>query len=110
MERFGEWKSVWRAGRLSPENAIAWSFVTPHPGYYDISLEFKGTGIPAFTLTTDEGTTITNSQPAISAYRWKRMGWVHFDTPGRHTITLHVSDFDKETMAISAISVNRVDL
>ena len=110
MERFGEWKSVWRVGRLSPENAITWSFVIPESGYYDVNLEFKGTGIPTFTLTTDEDATITNSQPAISAYRWKRMGWVHFDTPGRHTITLSLSDFDKETMAVSAISVNRVDL
>lgn len=110
MERFGEWKSVWRAGRFSQENAITWTFVIPRSGYYDVSLEFKGTGIPAFTLTTDEGASITNNQPAISAYRWKRMGWLHFDTPGRHTVALSISDFDTETMAVSAIGINPVGL
>lgn len=110
MERFGEWKSVWRVGKMHPENVVTWTVRIPRPGYYDISLQFKGTGYPSFTLTSDEGCRISNNQPAVPTYRWKRMGWMHFDTAGRHTVSLTVSDMDPGTMAVSAINLKRVNL
>ena len=90
--RFGEWVS--RVGLSKIENGAeaTWTVDIPDAGYYDVDIDIRGEGLLELAITTDEGYSITNRQMAYNVFTWTRCGWIHFDKPGRHTLTLSFPD------------------
>lgn len=86
--RFGEWNTKWGTSNMEAGAELTWTIEIPHEGFYDFDLEMRGDGRVGFTVCTDEGRTITNFQPLYNKFNWSRAGWIAFDNPGQHTVTV----------------------
>ena len=109
MPRFGEWNTKWGLSRIKEGSKAVWTVEIPHEGFYDIDLELRGEGLPDFEIATDEGQKLTNYQPLYTHFTWTRAGWLHFDKPGRHTLTVSFTANIPDNLNVGGIRITPIN-
>ena len=72
-----------------------------------VKVEARGDGRCAWCLTTDEGEYVHNQQSVSSHFDMLPLGWIKFDTGGRHRVWLTAPEGGKcEVSAVSLVPVN----
>lgn len=108
MPRFGEWNTKWGTSNMETGSELTWTIEIPHEGYYDFDVEMRGNGRVDFTVGTDEGRTITNYQPLYNKFSWSRAGWIQFEKPGKHTVTVTFPGDIPEDLNIGGLRVTPI--
>lgn len=106
MEKFGEWKHVYCVSDLNQGGSIAWAIDVKEAGIYHIDLKVRGNKRRIWKIETDEGNMVQNEQSASSIFCERPMGWIRFDKPGKHLITVSMPEGGQADLAsISFIPV-----
>lgn len=106
MEKFGEWKHVYCVSDLNQGGRIAWAIGVKEAGIYHIDLKVRGNKRIIWKIETDEGNMVQNEQSASSIFCERPMGWIRFDKPGKHLITVSMPEGGQADLAsISFIPV-----
>lgn len=106
MEKFGEWKHVYCVSDLNQGGRIAWAIDVKEAGIYHIDLKVRGNKRIIWKIETDEGNMVQNEQSASSIFCERPMGWIRFDKPGKHLITVSMPEGGQADLAsISFIPV-----
>lgn len=106
MEKFGEWKHVYCVSDLNQGGSIAWAIDVKEAGIYHIDLKVRGNKRIIWKIETDEGNMVQNEQSASSIFCERPMGWIRFDKPGKHLITVSMPEGGQADLAsISFIPV-----
>ncbi len=105
MEKFGEWKHAHNVSDWKQNSSVTWDFVIKEAGLYHIDLTYSGQGRFVWGITTDEGYTIQNQQNSSHIYTKYPIGWVKFDKPGKHTITVRLKEGTPEKASLTTLSV-----
>lgn len=72
-----------------------------------MELKVRGNGRVVWKVETDEGQMAQNQQSASSIFCKRPIGWIRFDKPGRHTITVSMPE-GGEQADMSAISMTPI--
>lgn len=107
MEKFGEWKHEYCVSNLNRGGKIIWTVDVKSPGTYQVELKVRGNGRVVWKVETDEGQMAQNQQSASSIFCKRPIGWIRFDKPGRHTITVSMPE-GGEQADMSAISMTPI--
>lgn len=107
MEKFGEWKHEYCVSNLNRGGKIIWTVDVKSPGTYQVELKVRGNGRVVWKVETDEGQMAQNQQSASSIFCKRPIGWIRFDKPGRHTITVNMPEGGKQA-DISSISMTPI--
>ena len=110
MKRYGEWFKKYQISGMTTESSVTWTVNIPTAGYYDMGVECKGNNKAEWKITTDEGEIVRDMLVPTNAYDWHRMGWLHFQKPGTHTITLQPLDGDYAGMSLSGLKMMHLDI
>ncbi|GHU65833.1 hypothetical protein FACS1894123_11840 [Bacteroidia bacterium] len=110
MEKFGEWKHIFQVGDWKENSSVTWEFDLKDKGYYAIELTYTGGGPRIWNIKSDEGQVVQNRQNGSTIYHTQPMGWMRFDKPGRHTLTVSIPEGDREKTSLSAIKIIPVKL
>jgi alpha-L-fucosidase len=108
MEKFGEWKHVNQVSNWTEEGTATWTVNVFQPGYYYLSLNYKGEGRLVWKTSTDEGVTVQNQQAATEKYDDYKMGILEFKTPGIHTVTVSLVEGNPETASLKSIEIEPI--
>ncbi|WP_289005167.1 alpha-L-fucosidase [uncultured Parabacteroides sp.] len=92
MEKFGEWKHVFCSSDLGQGGSIDWTIEVKEAGVYQVDLKARGTGRAVWMIKTDEGHTLQNQQGVSSIFCERPMGWIRFDKPGKHMISVSMPE------------------
>ncbi len=103
MEKFGEWKFTTNAFNFTPDSYIEWTVDFAEAGYYDVQLEYLGSGLVEWGITVDGGKTLRNSQGSTSVYAPHDIGWIKIEEPGVHTFRTKVLNGDTSKLRLSTI-------
>ncbi len=87
-EKFGEYKHTYIVSNLNKVGKITWTVEVLEPITCQVGLNVRGNGRSVWELKSDEGKYIQNQQRATSKFSEVPLGWLKFDKPGKHTITL----------------------
>lgn len=99
MEKFGEWKHVYCVSDLNQGGSIAWAIDVKEAGIYHIDLKVRGNKRIIWKIETDEGNMVQNEQSASSIFCERPMGWIRFDKPGKHLITVSMPEGGQADLA-----------
>lgn len=99
MEKFGEWKHVYCVSDLNQGGRIAWAIDVKEAGIYHIDLKVRGNKRIIWKIETDEGNMVQNEQSASSIFCERPMGWIRFDKPGKHLITVSMPEGGQADLA-----------
>jgi alpha-L-fucosidase len=110
MEKFGEWKHVYRAFEWKPEGRASWEVDVLEPGYYQVDLTYAGEGRLAWRVGIDGGAFIQNQQNASHNYQRFPIGWLEFPEPGRYTLYVSCVDGNLEQASLKTAHFNKIDL
>lgn len=106
MEKFGEWKHVYCVSDLNQGGRITWAIDVKEAGIYHIDLKVRGNKRIIWKIETDEGNMVQNEQSASSIFCERPMGWIRFEKPGKHLITVSMPEGGQADLAsISFIPV-----
>lgn len=108
MEKFGEWKHQYCAGNLNKGGSLTWTVRIKEKGAYSIYVQTRGAGRNVWQITTDEEKTVQNQQGSSSIFTDAPIGWISFDTPGLHTLTIR--QIEGEQVELAGISIMPVCL
>lgn len=108
MEKFGEWKHVDRFTNWNPSGDATWTVDILKPGYYQTQLNYKGENKIVWRITVNGKQFIQNQQSASSVYHWYPMGWLHFDKPGRYTISVSLQEGKGSTSSLTGLQLEPV--
>jgi alpha-L-fucosidase len=105
MEKFGEWKHVPQIGDWKTDAKATWEFDIKAPGRYLVELTFSAIGAAVgsdprsaggsprvWRVESDEGKVLQNRQNSSEIYRTRPIGWISFDKPGRHSLTISLPE------------------
>lgn len=99
MEKFGEWKHVYCVSDLNQGGRITWAIDVKEAGIYHIDLKVRGNKRIIWKIETDEGNMVQNEQSASSIFCERPMGWIRFDKPGKHLITVSMPEGGQADLA-----------
>lgn len=108
MEKFGEWKHVFCTSDLGKGGSLDWTIEVKEAGVYQVDLKVRGSGRAVWKVETDEGHTLQNQQGISSIFSERPMGWIRFDKPGKHLISVSMPEGGKVDLA--SISLTPVNL
>lgn len=108
MEKFGEWKHVFSVSDLYKGGNVTWKVNVRNAGIYHIGLKVKGSGRQVWEVTTDEGIKMQNQQGSSPAYGFKPIGWIRFNMPGKHTVSVRLLEGNRKEASLSAIRMTQV--
>ena len=108
MEKFGEWKHVYCVSDLFKDGNVIWEIEVKDPGIYHVDLKVKGNGRQVWEISTDEGLRIQNQQGSSSIYGFKPVGWIRFDKPGKHTVSVRLLEGNRQDVSLSAVKIKPV--
>lgn len=109
--KFGEWHIERVVKDLADGGSISWKFAIKEPGYYNIGIRIMGNDDQeVFYVTTDEGCSIGNHRFAAKSFEYRPIGWVKFDKPGVHTITVTMPEGGQHSTEVAGLSIQYVDL
>lgn len=103
MEKFGEWKHIMQVGQLNETARVHWDVDILEPGYYNMSLTYSGAGRLVWQIATDEGNMVQNQQNSSPVYHEYPIGWLKFETSGKHRVTVTLLEGDAEQASLKAI-------
>ncbi len=103
MEKFGEWKVQHVIQGWEEGSKATWEIKVFQPGVYFVELNYAGTGRLVWSVASDEGVFIQNQQNASHIYSAYPMGWMQFDKPGIHKISVSLVEGDPDTSELSGI-------
>ena len=106
MEKFGEWKHVEQVGEWKMDGTVTWEVDVAQAGDYYIDLTYRGEGRPVWGIETDEGVSLRNQQAGTSGYHTYPFGLFEFKTPGKHRISVHLVEGDRETSSLKSIRLS----
>jgi alpha-L-fucosidase len=103
MEKFGEWKVQqvirdWKEG-----SKATWEIKVFQPGVYFVELSYAGSGRLAWSVASGEGAFVQNQQNSSHIYSTYPMGWMQFENPGTHKISVSLVEGDPDTSELSGI-------
>lgn len=107
MEKFGEWKHKYCTPDLNRSGKVTWTVDVMEPATFSVDLTLRGEGRGVWKVETDEAHTAQNQQGVSSIFCKRPIGWISFDKPGRHTITVSMPEGGKPS-ELSAISLTPV--
>lgn len=99
MEKFGEWKHVYCVSDLNQGGRITWAIDVKEAGIYHIDLKVRGNKRIIWKIETDEGNMVQNEQSASSIFCERPMGWIRFEKPGKHLITVSMPEGGQADLA-----------
>lgn len=99
MEKFGEWKHVYCVSDLNQGGRITWTIDVKEAGIYHIDLKVRGDRRIIWKIETDEGNMVQNEQSASSIFCERPLGWIRFDKPGKHLITVSMPEGGQADLA-----------
>jgi len=88
MEKFGEWKHVTQISDWNDKASVVWEVNVLEPGPYYVDIRYRGTGRIVWKVQTDEGHMVQNQQAATEKYTDYPFGILHFEKPGKRTLTV----------------------
>ncbi len=103
MEKFGEWKVQHVVHDWKEGSKATWEIKVFKPGVYFVELNYAGAGRLVWSVESDEGAFIQNQQNASHIYSTYPMGWMQFDKPGIHKISVSLVDGDPDTSELAGI-------
>lgn len=103
MEKYGEWKHKYCVNGLGDGGKITWTVNVQQAGTYNVQVEARGNGRVVWRLETEEKQVLQNQQSVASLFMLRPLGWLHFDKPGEHTLTLTMPEGGK--CEVSALSL-----
>lgn len=109
MEKFGEWKHIYCVSDLNRGGQITWTIDVKTPGTYQTELTVKGNGRSVWKVETDEGHSAQNQQSSSSMFCKRPIGWIRFDKPGKHAVTVSMPERG-ERVDMASISITPVYL
>lgn len=104
MEKFGEWKHMYCVSDLNQTGKVNWTVQVKTPGVYHIGLKVRGNGRLVWKVETDEGHLVQNQQSASSIFCERSLGWIRFDKPGKHIITVSMPEGGQADLASISIT------
>jgi alpha-L-fucosidase len=108
MEKFGEWKHIMQISKWQEGGIARWEVNVQTPGDYLIALTWSGNGRLVWSLQTDEGEKIKNQQNSSEIYNTLPIGWIHFEKPGIHTVSISLLEGGRESASFAAINFKPV--
>lgn len=106
MEKYGEWKHKHCVNGLGDGGKIVWTVNVQQAGTYNVQVEARGNGRMVWRLETDEKQVLQNQQGVASQFMPRPLGWLHFDKPGVHTLTLTMPEGGQcEVSALNLVPV-----
>jgi len=109
MEKFGEWKRLYRLIDWKERSKADWEVVVIEPGYYQVELNYTGDGSKVvWSVDSDEGYKVQNQQSSAGVFHTYPMGWMRFDKAGKHTISVSLVEGDPGT-GLAAINFTPID-
>ena len=109
MEKFGEWIKVTKISHWKQDGKATWEVEVYKPGNYLVELTYAGQGRLVWSVETDEGAKIHNEQNSSHIFTSYPIGWIRFDQPGKHKVSVSLHNGDPLTSELSAITFTRVD-
>lgn len=111
MEKFGEWKHVEQVEGFTDSSYVRWDVEVCNSGYYLVSLNYSGEGRVVWKVVVDgdHSQKIQNQQAAVAKYVSYPMGWLKFDKPGSHQISVSLVEGNAATVSLHAISLKPVE-
>jgi alpha-L-fucosidase len=108
MEKFGEWKYMYCSDDMGNNGKVIWKVYVPAAGTYDIEVKARGKSRCVWKVENDEGNFVQNQQLAPNIFSFRKLGWLKFNEPGVHTITLSMPEGGKgvETAGISITPIS----
>ena len=108
-EKFGEWKHAHCCSDMNKGGTVTWTVDVKTPGLYHLALTLKGNNVrTVWKIVSDEGHVLQNQQRAVDIPCSRPMGWMRFDRPGRHTLTVSLLD-EKTEVSLCSISILPVE-
>ncbi|WP_417443136.1 alpha-L-fucosidase [Joostella sp.] len=110
MEKFGEWKHITHATDWKVNDSkLTFEVEVLEPGFYQTELNYKGTGRVVWNIANSERYIVQNEQSASSVYTTYPFGWLKFDKPGKHTITIKFAEGDSEKISLKKLIITPID-
>jgi alpha-L-fucosidase len=109
MEKFGEWKHLYQIADWSDNSRVVWEFDVPKPGKYLIELTYSGDGPRIWRVVSGEGKMVQNRQNSSGISHTQAIGWIQFDKAGRQTLTISISEKDRQNTQLSALKIRPVN-
>jgi len=103
MEKFGEWKHISQAQDWTKTSKVSWEIEIMEAGYYQIDLNYAGTGRLVWRIENEEGAIVQNQQNSSEVYQYYEMGLLKFDKAGKHTISVFLKEGDMENASLKEI-------
>ncbi|MDA9069814.1 alpha-L-fucosidase [Arenitalea sp.] len=108
MEKFGEWKHIQQAENWNLESRVTWEIDVKEPGYYQVDLNYVGTGRTVWRVETDEYVFIQNEQDASHIYSFFQIGQLKFNKLGKHTISVSFVSGDIASASLKTIRLSPI--
>ena len=108
MEKFGEWKHIHTVSDWKQGSTATWEVNIKDGGFYNIDLIYSGQGRFVWEVATDEGYSIRNQQNSSHIYTGYPIGWIKFDKPGKHFITVKLLEGNTSSANLASISITPV--
>ncbi len=103
MEKFGEWKLVHNIHQWDPGSKATWEINVIEPGDYMVELTYAGSGRLVWSVESDEGDKVQNQQNSSHIFNSYPIGWMNFETPGHHKVSVSLVEGDPTLSELSAI-------
>ncbi len=109
MEKFGEWKQVQCVKDLNAGGKLTWTFDIKKPTVFHIDMKVRGNGPSVWKFENDEGHFVQNRQRSSDLFCDRPIGWLKFEKPGRHTVTLTMPE-GGQPADVTSISLTPIEL
>lgn len=109
MEKFGEWKLVHNIHEWNEDSKATWEINVIEAGVYLVELKYAGTNRLVWSVESDEGRRIQNQQNASHIFTSYPIGWMRFDTPGKHTVSVRLIEGDPASSELASIKFTPID-
>ena len=109
MEKCGEWKHAQCVKDLNTGGKLTWTFDVKEPTVFQVEMKVRGDGPAVWKFENAEGNFVQNRQRASGIFCNRPIGWLKFDNPGRHTLTLTMPEGGQPT-DVTSITLTPVSL
>jgi alpha-L-fucosidase len=109
MEKFGEWKRNHNIHEWEDDSKAMWEINVLEAGVYMIELKYAGSGRLVWSVESDEGRKIQNQQNSSHIFTSYPIGWMRFDTPGKHTVSVRLIEGDPISSELTSIKFTPID-
>ena len=109
MEKFGEWKLVYNINHWDPGSKATWEINVIEPGDYMVELSYAGSGRLVWSVESDEGDKVQNQQNSSHIFNSYPIGWMNFETPGLHKVSVSLLEGDPMRTELAAIIFTPID-